>query len=58
MGLYVANDRVPETRVWWAREREIAEALDAPEDVRLPAKELFAAPTFALHSLAGPAALA
>jgi 8-oxo-dGTP pyrophosphatase MutT (NUDIX family) len=58
VGLYVADDRVPETRVWWAREREIAEALDVPEDVRLPAKELFAAATFALQPLAGPAALA
>jgi 8-oxo-dGTP pyrophosphatase MutT (NUDIX family) len=56
VALYVADERAPETRVWWVGERELAEALDVPEDVRLPAKELFAAPAFALAPLAGPAA--
>jgi hypothetical protein len=58
VGLYVADDRAPETRVWWAGERQLAEAAEVPEDVRLPARELFAAPVFALPPLAGPAALA
>jgi hypothetical protein len=58
VGLYVADDRAPETRVWWAGERELAEAVEVPEDVRLPAKELFAAAAFALQPLAGPATLA
>jgi 8-oxo-dGTP pyrophosphatase MutT (NUDIX family) len=42
VGLHVADARDPETRVWWARERDVAEAPDLPEDVRMPAKELFA----------------
>jgi hypothetical protein len=42
VGLHIADTRDPETRVWWARERDVAEALDLPEDVRMPARELFA----------------
>ena len=41
VGLYVADAGTAETRVWWASERELAEAPGVPEDVRLPAKELF-----------------
>lgn len=42
VGLYVADDQPPESRVCWAGEQELAQAPGIPEDVRLPAKELFA----------------
>jgi 8-oxo-dGTP pyrophosphatase MutT (NUDIX family) len=50
VGLYTRDDRAPESRVWWVSEEELAQAPGIPEDVRLPAKELFAE----VARLAGP----
>ena len=52
VGLYAGPDRAPETRVWWASQQELAQVAGIPEDVRLPAKELFAE----VARLASPAA--
>ena len=52
VGLYAGGVREPETRVRWMSEHELAQAPGVPEDVRLPANELFAE----IARLAGPAA--
>ncbi len=52
VGLHAGDVREPETKVRWMPELELAQAPDVPEDVRLPAKELFAQ----VARLAGPAA--
>jgi hypothetical protein len=52
VGLYAGGVREPETQVRWMSEQELAQAPAVPEDVRLPAKELFAE----IARLAGPAA--
>jgi 8-oxo-dGTP pyrophosphatase MutT (NUDIX family) len=58
VGLCAGDANPPETRVWWVGEDDLAEAVEVPDDVRLPAKELFAAALFAPHPVAGRAALA
>jgi len=52
VGLYTGGVGVPETRVRWMSEQELAQSPGVPEDVRLPAKELFPE----ISRLAGPAA--
>jgi 8-oxo-dGTP pyrophosphatase MutT (NUDIX family) len=42
VAVHVADACSPETRVRWVSERELAEAADVPEDVRLAGKGLFA----------------
>ena len=52
VGLHTGDAREPETPVRWMSQQELAQAPDVPEDVRLPAKELFAE----VARLAGPGA--
>jgi 8-oxo-dGTP pyrophosphatase MutT (NUDIX family) len=42
VGLHAGDIGVPETRVRWMPEPELARAPDVPEDVRLPARDLLA----------------
>ena len=50
-GLYMGGVREPETQVRWMSEQELAQTPSVPEDVRLPAKQLFGE----ISRLAGPA---